>query len=107
MPTPSERSITLCNAGCYAVDAQKFFHWAQSLKNDNAQHEYYLTDVPLLARADGVACAIALADEVSVLGVNSRAELAQAESKFQDRARARLLHEGVTMTAAGNGVSGP
>ena len=97
--TPSERSVTLCNGGCYAVDARKFFHWAHHLKNDNAQQEYYLTDVPLLARADGVACAVALTDEVSVLGVNSRAELAQAESKFQARARARMLQEGVTMTA--------
>jgi bifunctional UDP-N-acetylglucosamine pyrophosphorylase/glucosamine-1-phosphate N-acetyltransferase len=46
-----------------------------------------------------VKCAIALADEVSVLGVNSRAELAQAEEKFQQRMRARLLADGVGMTA--------
>jgi bifunctional UDP-N-acetylglucosamine pyrophosphorylase / glucosamine-1-phosphate N-acetyltransferase len=97
--SPSERAITLCNVGCYAADAQKFFHWAAALKNDNAQKEYYLTDVPVLARADGVACAIALTDEVSVLGVNSRAELAGAEKKFQERFRARLLEDGVTMTA--------
>jgi bifunctional UDP-N-acetylglucosamine pyrophosphorylase/glucosamine-1-phosphate N-acetyltransferase len=97
--SPSERSITLCNAGCYAAGAREFFRWAQRLKNDNSQKEYYLTDVPLLAHAEGVSCAIALTDEVSVHGVNSRAELAQAESKFQERARARLLEEGVTMTA--------
>jgi bifunctional UDP-N-acetylglucosamine pyrophosphorylase/glucosamine-1-phosphate N-acetyltransferase len=95
----SERGVTLCNAGCYAADAQKFFHWAQALKNDNAQKEYYLTDVPAVARADGVACAIAVTDEISVSGVNSRAELAQAEEKFQARMRARLLKDGVTMTA--------
>src|SRR4029077_10149832 len=41
----SERGITLCNAGCYAADAKKFFHWAGALTNDNAQKEYYLTDV--------------------------------------------------------------
>jgi bifunctional UDP-N-acetylglucosamine pyrophosphorylase/glucosamine-1-phosphate N-acetyltransferase len=95
----AERSITLCNAGCYAVDARKFFGWAALLNNDNAQKEYYLTDVPALARADGVACAIAVTDEVSVSGVNSRAELADAEDKFQGRARAKLLADGVTMTA--------
>ncbi|HKX64743.1 MAG TPA: bifunctional UDP-N-acetylglucosamine diphosphorylase/glucosamine-1-phosphate N-acetyltransferase GlmU [Rhizomicrobium sp.] len=95
----SERAVTLCNAGCYAADAKDFFRWAQALNNNNAQKEYYLTDVPQLARADGVACAIALTDEVSVLGVNSRAELAQAEDKFQERTRARLLKDGVTMTA--------
>jgi bifunctional UDP-N-acetylglucosamine pyrophosphorylase / glucosamine-1-phosphate N-acetyltransferase len=97
--SPSERAATLCNSGCYAADARKFFHWAAALKNDNAQKEYYLTDVPVLARAEGVSCAVALTDEISVLGVNSRAELAQAEKKFQERFRARLLKDGVTMTA--------
>ncbi len=95
----SERGITLCNAGCYAADARKFFHWASQLKNSNAQGEYYLTDVPAIARLDGVKCAIAVADEVSVTGVNSRAELAEAEARFQGRTRARLLRDGVTMTA--------
>ena len=97
--SPAERGVTLCNAGCYAADAQKFFHWASLLKNNNAQGEYYLTDVPSLARTDGVKCALAMADEVSVTGVNSRAELAEAEAKFQQRRRARLLGDGVTMTA--------
>ena len=97
--SPSERAVTLCNAGCYAVDARKFFGWTSRLKNDNAQGEYYLTDVPVLARADGIKCAIALSDEVSVSGVNSRAELAEAEAKFQQRKRAALLKDGVTMTA--------
>jgi len=95
----SERAATLCNAGCYAGDAEKFFRWASSLNNDNAQKEYYLTDVPLLARAEGVKCAVALTDEISVTGVNSRAELAEAERKFQDRVRGRMLADGVTMTA--------
>jgi bifunctional UDP-N-acetylglucosamine pyrophosphorylase/glucosamine-1-phosphate N-acetyltransferase len=95
----SERSITLCNSGCYAAEAREFFRWAGSLKNDNAQKEYYLTDVPAIARTDGVRCAIAVADEISVTGVNSRAELAAAEGKFQARARMRLLAGGVTMTA--------
>ncbi len=95
----SERGVTLCNAGCYAADAQKFFHWASLLKNNNAQGEYYLTDVPSLARTDGIKCALAMADEVSVTGVNSRAELAEAEAKFQQRRRAQLLGDGVTMTA--------
>src|SRR3954470_10674409 len=97
--SPSERPVALCNAGCYAAAAQNFFRWAGALKNENAQKEYYLTDVPVLARADGVECAIAVTDEVSVTGVNSRAELAEAENKFQQRTRARLLKDGVTMTA--------
>ncbi len=94
-----ERGITLCNGGCYAADARKFFRWAAALKNQNAQQEFYLTDVPSIARTDGVNCAIAVADETSVLGVNSRSELAEAEEKFQQRMRARLLADGVGMTA--------
>ncbi|HWY64621.1 MAG TPA: bifunctional UDP-N-acetylglucosamine diphosphorylase/glucosamine-1-phosphate N-acetyltransferase GlmU [Rhizomicrobium sp.] len=94
-----QRAVSLCNAGCYAADAQNFFRWAAALKNENAQKEYYLTDVPMLARAEGVECAIAVTDEISVTGVNSRAELAEAESKFQQRVRARLLTDGVTMAA--------
>ncbi len=97
--TDSERAITLCNGGCYAANAQNFFRWAAALKNENAQKEYYLTDVPVLARLDGVKCAIAMTDEVSVTGVNSRAELAAAEKLYQDRTRTRLLKDGVTMTA--------
>ena len=102
-----ERAITLCNAGCYAADAQKFFRWAAALKNDNAQKEYYLTDVPACARTDGVKCAIAVADEVSVTGVNSRAELAEAEAKFQPRLRARAAGRGRRHDRAGNGVLRP
>ena len=94
-----ERAVTLCNGGCYAADARKFFRWAAGLKNDNAQKEYYLTDVPAIARTDGVKCAVALTDPVSVLGVNSRGELAAAEAHFQARTRIRLLAEGVGMTA--------
>lgn len=97
--TVSERAATLCNAGCYAADAQQFLGWASRLNNYNAQKEYYLTDVPSLAREEGVKCAVALADEISVTGVNSRAELAYAERKYQDRVRARMQADGVTMIA--------
>ena len=95
----AERRVTLCNGGCYAAKAPDFFRWAGALKNENAQGEYYLTDVPALARLDGVKCAIAVADEVSVTGVNSRGELAAAEALYQARVRTRLLKDGVTMTA--------
>jgi bifunctional UDP-N-acetylglucosamine pyrophosphorylase/glucosamine-1-phosphate N-acetyltransferase len=97
--TESERAISLCNGGCYAAEAGKFFLWASRLKNDNAQGEYYLTDVPQVAKGAGVKCALAFAEEEDVMGVNSRAELAQAESAMQKRLRARLLAAGVGMTA--------
>jgi bifunctional UDP-N-acetylglucosamine pyrophosphorylase / glucosamine-1-phosphate N-acetyltransferase len=98
--TDEQRAVDLCCAGTYsAADARKFFAWASRLKNDNAQKEYYLPEVPLIAKADGVACAITITDEISVMGVNSRAELAAAEAQMQKRLRDRALAAGVGMTA--------
>jgi bifunctional UDP-N-acetylglucosamine pyrophosphorylase/glucosamine-1-phosphate N-acetyltransferase len=97
--TEAQRAVDLCNAGTVVADAKSFFRWASHLKSDNAQNEYYLTDVPAIARMDGVACALAIADEIEVMGVNSRSELAAAEAAMQQRLRARALDVGVGMTA--------
>jgi len=95
-----QRAVDLCCAGTYsAANAQKFFDWASRLRNDNAQKEYYLPEVPLIAKDDGVRCAVTIADEVDVMGVNSRAELAEAEAQMQRRLRAVLLDAGVGMVA--------
>jgi bifunctional UDP-N-acetylglucosamine pyrophosphorylase/glucosamine-1-phosphate N-acetyltransferase len=95
----SERQVDLCNAGIMAADAKSFFRWAAALKNENAQREYYLTDVPTLAKAERVACAVVEAREADMMGVNSRAELAAAERAMQERLRARALDAGVGMIA--------
>ena len=94
-----ERKIDLCNAGILAADAKSFFRWAGALKNDNAQREYYLTDVPTLAKAERVACAVIEASEDDMMGVNSRSELANAERAMQERLRTRALEAGVGMIA--------
>ena len=94
-----ERSVKLCNAGIMAANAKDFFRWAAKLENDNAQREYYLTDVPLLARQDGVSCAVVEAEEAEMMGVNSRAELAAAEAEMQRRLRATAMANGVGMAA--------
>ncbi len=95
----TERATTLCNAGLLVADARKFFIWADQLKNNNAQSEYYLTDIPILAKQDGLTCAVARTDEIEVMGVNSRAELALAEQAMQQRLRKAALANGVGMTA--------
>jgi len=98
--TPEQRAIDLCCAGTYSFrSARDFFTWAADLKADNAQKEYYLPEVPLIAKAAGVPCAVTMADEIDVMGVNSRAELADAESQMQKRLRRRALDAGVGMTA--------
>jgi bifunctional UDP-N-acetylglucosamine pyrophosphorylase / glucosamine-1-phosphate N-acetyltransferase len=94
-----ERAETLCNAGILAADAGDFFRWTAMLGNDNAQKEYYLTDVPSFAKAEGVRCAVVEADEIEMMGVNSRAELAAAECAMQARLRARALAACAGMTA--------
>ena len=94
-----QRAVKLCNAGIMAADAQSFFKWAGKLENNNSQKEFYLTDIPTFAKADGVNCAVVEAEEREMMGVNSRAELAACEAVMQERLRAKLLNDGVGMTA--------
>ncbi|HEY3776895.1 MAG TPA: bifunctional UDP-N-acetylglucosamine diphosphorylase/glucosamine-1-phosphate N-acetyltransferase GlmU [Rhizomicrobium sp.] len=93
-----ERASNLCNAGIFAAEAKTFFRWTAALGNDNAQREYYLTDVPALAKRDGVACAVTFVEEDAVMGVNSRAELARAEALMQAQLRQAALENGVGMS---------
>ena len=96
---PAERQTTLCNAGMLVADAQKFFALAAKLDNKNAQGEFYLTDIPAMAAKENVRCALVEIDEVEAMGVNSRAELAAAESHMQQRLRGAAMAAGVGMTA--------
>jgi len=97
--TSEERAVTLCNAGILAAASKEFFCWVGKLDNNNAQKEFYLTDVPTLAKADGVRCAVLEADEVEMMGVNSRTELAKAESAMQARLRSHALANFAGMVA--------
>ena len=92
-------AVTFCNSGVMAAPAAMMFEWLGRVTNENAKGEYYLTDIVGLARADGKVCQAVACEEVDVLGVNSRVELAEAERAFQDRMRREMLLSGVTMTA--------
>jgi bifunctional UDP-N-acetylglucosamine pyrophosphorylase/glucosamine-1-phosphate N-acetyltransferase len=72
--------------------------WLKAVRNDNSKGEYYLTDLVALARADGRAVHAVEAPEAELAGVNSRAELAQAEATLQSWLRASAMDAGVTMT---------
>jgi bifunctional UDP-N-acetylglucosamine pyrophosphorylase/glucosamine-1-phosphate N-acetyltransferase len=95
--TPEQRRVTLCNSGVMAINGRKLFGWLDRLGNSNAKGEYYLTDIIALARADGFRCAFVEGTEAELLGINSRADLAVAESVVQDQMRARAMAEGVTL----------
>ena len=97
--TPEERAIDLCNAGVLCADAVDFRRWLHNVRNDNAKGEYYLTDVVDLAVADNVQVRAVEAAEDELRGVNSRAELAQAEAALQTRLRNKAMENGVTLVA--------
>ncbi len=92
------RAIRLCNSGLLAADASTLMALLAEVGNDNAKGEYYLTDVPALARARGLSAAVITCPEAETLGVNARADLAAAEAAFQARARTEALENGATLT---------
>jgi len=95
-----ERACTLCNSGLMAVRAEELFGLLRRVRNENAQGEYYLPDIVNLALEGGRSCAVVVAaDPDEVAGINSRAELAEAEGRWQARRRAQAMAEGATLTA--------
>ncbi|TGD64135.1 bifunctional UDP-N-acetylglucosamine diphosphorylase/glucosamine-1-phosphate N-acetyltransferase GlmU [Tabrizicola sp. WMC-M-20] len=94
-----ERTITLCNSGVICADAKLMFSLVAEVGNANAAGEYYLTDLPELARKRGLSAGVVICPEDETLGVNTRSQLADAERAFQIRARAEALENGVTLTA--------
>ncbi len=94
----AERAIREVNTGLMVLPTARLAGWLERLRNDNAQQEYYLTDVIALAVADGVpVCAVQPADQWETLGVNSKADLAVLERTLQREIAARLLNDGVTL----------
>lgn len=97
--TEVERAIHLCNSGVIACNANTLFELIDAVGNDNAAGEYYLTDIVSIARSRGLTATAVTCDEAETLGVNSRAQLAQADAAFQSRTRAALIDAGVTLVA--------
>jgi bifunctional UDP-N-acetylglucosamine pyrophosphorylase / glucosamine-1-phosphate N-acetyltransferase len=91
--TPAERAIREVYTGMMALPTALLRRWLGALRNDNAQGEYYLTDIVAMAVADGVpVVAVQPRHEAEVLGVNSPAQLADLERRYQ-RLRAEALME--------------
>jgi bifunctional UDP-N-acetylglucosamine pyrophosphorylase/glucosamine-1-phosphate N-acetyltransferase len=97
--TPEQRRIDLCNAGALCGPADRLLGWLREIRPDNAKGEYYLTDLVRLAVRDGAHVAAVEAEEAELRGVNSRAELAQAEAAFQHRLRLAAMQGGATLVA--------
>ena len=96
--TEAERRIREINTGLVAAPRDRLEAWLARLSNDNAQGEYYLTDIVAAAVADGVPIEVrqpAAAHEC--LGVNSKSDLAVLERRYQMNKAAALLESGVTL----------
>lgn len=96
----AERACRLCNSGLMAVRSADLFGLLARVTNDNSQGEYYLVDVVNIANADGRTCAVVVTpDPHEVEGINSRAELAQAEARWQHRRRLAAMDDGASLIA--------
>jgi bifunctional UDP-N-acetylglucosamine pyrophosphorylase/glucosamine-1-phosphate N-acetyltransferase len=96
--SPEQRRIGEVYSGIMAAPTAQLKHWVAALNNDNAQREYYLTDVVAMAVADGVPVrAQIVADEAEVAGINDAAQLAELERVFQRRQAGALMEQGVRL----------
>jgi bifunctional UDP-N-acetylglucosamine pyrophosphorylase/glucosamine-1-phosphate N-acetyltransferase len=95
--TEAELAISLCNSGVIAAGCETLFDLISKLDRNNEGQEYYLTDVVGLANAGGLRATYVTCDEAETMGVNDRAQLAQAEGVFQRRARRAAMLGGVTL----------
>ncbi len=96
--TPAQRAIREVYTGIMAAPTALLKRWVMALRNDNAQQEFYLTDIVAMAVADGVAVVAATASsETEVLGVNSPVQLADLERRYQRQQAEALMEAGVRL----------
>ena len=95
----AERTLTLCNAGLMALRGDVALAILDRVRDDNAKHEFYLTDAVAIAREIGLDAVAIETGEDEVRGINSQGQLAEAEAALQQRLRAAALDAGVSMVA--------
>lgn len=95
----AERKVTICNSGMMAIDGRQTLSLLDAVGTNNAQGEFYLTDIVGIARERKLKTAYRLADEDEVMGVNDRLQLARAEALMQRQLRKKAMRNGATMIA--------
>ncbi|MFZ2589434.1 bifunctional UDP-N-acetylglucosamine diphosphorylase/glucosamine-1-phosphate N-acetyltransferase GlmU [Paucilactobacillus nenjiangensis] len=96
--TPEEQAIDDINTGVYCIDNKTLFDALKLLSNDNAQGEYYLTDViGILKKRGDIVAAYRMADFDESMGVNDRIALAKANEIMRNRINTHWMEEGVTL----------
>lgn len=94
-----ERAVNLCNSGVIVAHSDDMWRLLEAVGNDNAAGEFYLPDVATNAIAEGARVVVVETDEAEVMGINSRAELAEAEARWQQRRRRLAMDEGASLIA--------
>jgi bifunctional UDP-N-acetylglucosamine pyrophosphorylase/glucosamine-1-phosphate N-acetyltransferase len=97
--TATERNIMLCNAGVMAFDGKKALAILDKIGNANSKSEYYLVDAVTIVREMGLEAVVIETSEDEVRGINTKAQLAEAEAVMQARLRKAALDAGVTLIA--------
>jgi bifunctional UDP-N-acetylglucosamine pyrophosphorylase / glucosamine-1-phosphate N-acetyltransferase len=95
--SPEERKVTLCNAGVMAFDGHRALEILDRIGNANSKGEYYLVDAVAIVRDMGLEAVVIETNEDEVRGINTKAQLAEAESVMQTRLRKAALDAGVTL----------
>ena len=95
----AQRKITLCNAGVMAFDGKKALSILDRIGNANKKGEFYLTDAVTIVRNEGLEAVVIETSEDEVRGINTKAQLAEAESVMQAKLRKAALDAGVTLIA--------
>jgi bifunctional UDP-N-acetylglucosamine pyrophosphorylase/glucosamine-1-phosphate N-acetyltransferase len=95
----AERKVTLCNAGVMAFDGQKALSILDGIGKTNSKGEYYLVDAVEIVRDMGLEAVVIETNEDEVRGINTKAQLAEAESVMQARLRKAAMDAGVTLIA--------
>jgi bifunctional UDP-N-acetylglucosamine pyrophosphorylase / glucosamine-1-phosphate N-acetyltransferase len=95
----AERAIGLCNSGLMALAGAAAVAILEQIRDDNAKREFYLTDAVAVARAMGLAAVALETDADEVRGVNTQAQLAEADAALQRRLRSAAHEAGVTIVA--------
>jgi bifunctional UDP-N-acetylglucosamine pyrophosphorylase/glucosamine-1-phosphate N-acetyltransferase len=97
--SPEEREVTLCNAGVMAFDGKLALKILDQIGNANSKGEYYLVDAVTIARDMGLEAVVIETSEDEVRGINTKAQLAEAEAVMQARLRKAAMEAGVTLIA--------
>ena len=92
-----QKKINFCNSGVICAPRKLLFELISEIDNTNANSEYYLTDIVKLARQRNLDCAAVHCPKENAMGINSRVELAEAESYFQKTTRTKMMLNGTTL----------